>query len=232
MPPLTPEEKKFLTDVLGIPAFLLDWDVAALTSGAAAGSTPPFSPYGAKPFRHPTPDPMRMREDHDDPGISPPIPRAQVEERLKVFLHDIQADQKGHSVKIDDRVRAVGHALADGLGPADTQMSSLLHDESRNHDADELAGQMAAVLPDAVPAENYGRFLQKANVGNSSKAKPSIVDRARNAARKIIDGLGQTPDGGDSPTDHSHPPGPQPTIGPVRPDDHIQSAPSVPIPGT
>lgn len=231
LPPLTEAQKKFLTDVLGIPVFLLD---GAEPASGAVGSAPPqpFSPFGAKPFRPSKPDPMRMREDEDDPGTPPPVPRATIEKRLRVFLHDVEAEQKSRTVKIDSRVREAGHALADGLDSADTQMSSLLHDDSRNHDADELAEQMAAVLPDAVPAENYGRFLEKATVGSPSKQKPSVTDRARQAINKGIDTLGQKPQGDGSPVDRAQPPGAQPSVGPVRPDDNIHSTPSIPIPGS
>jgi hypothetical protein len=226
LPPLTKEQKKFLTDVIGIPGILLD------ATEPAAGASQTFSPYAAKPFRSSRPDPMRMREGEDDSGTPPPVSRATVERRLKVFLHDVQDEQKGRSVKIDSRVREAGHALTDGLESADTQMSSLLHDDSRNHDADELAGQMAAVLPDVIPAENFGRFLAKATVGSPAKQKPSVTDRARQAINKGIDTLGQKPPGDGSPVDHAQPPGTSPSLGPVRPDDNIHSTPSIPIPGT
>jgi len=178
-----------------------------------------------------------MRPDEDGTGApppppEPPVPRAEVCKRLKVFLYDLQAEQKGRSVKITSRVREAGHALADGLDSADVQMTALLHDDSRGFDADELAEKMAALLPDTIPAENFGRFLAKAHVGPPEKEKkPGLVERGRQAVKKGIDQLGETPPGDGSPTDHAQPPDAQQSLGGVRPDDHFTPEPPIPVGG-
>ncbi len=117
---------------------------------------------GASPTTSPAPGLPRLTQDQLEKivGTDTTVSREQVERELTDFLGKLQSSQGGKSLKIDDKVRQAGNALAKGLGDSELQVYSVLQDDRLNVVPKELAQKIAALLPARIPRENFDNFLK------------------------------------------------------------------------
>lgn len=155
-------------------------------AGPDGGAPPPVDrPEGDKPIRLYPPD-EEMRKVVGDPKPPEPctVKRAEVETELTDFLTKLAKAQGTRSVKVTDRVRLAGNALAKGLGDLPMKMMTALQDDRFNFEPKDLAHKIAAVLPDEIPCENFEALKKMAPKEIGQAGGKSVLDAVY---EKVVD---------------------------------------------
>ncbi len=161
----------------------------------AAPAPPPADAYDGPPDAPTTPPPpiprLTPQQLEDILGPDKGVPRATVLKALTDFLEQLMQQQGGRSLKLTDTTRFAAAALGKGL-PNEMGIEAKGMGTT-NRVPKELAQEIANLLPDYIPHENFDNFLKMKPKDIKPPEKFSIAGALAKvvtpAVKKLIGGL-------------------------------------------